>query len=225
MVLSMKALYQMDKSVNTNFSRHTQSVYSLSQGSSFTIYIKLKRILQKLHAWRLWWWNIHVNNVVRFIFVIFSFNFKLVCVLPPSPWWGKWGGTCTITRLKVLNFTHLLCFLIYFLKMKVGLSDRQSVCVCPTNNILNCLVDFHEILCRGNGRHSDVWGGFRTCSSKHGTMQLYMLIVLKGWITFNKTFLWGEKTYVVTGWKIKFTFCFIGTTHDLLHLDKWSLAQ
>jgi hypothetical protein len=33
-------------------------------------------------------------------------------------------------------------FLAYFPKMKVGLSNHESVCVSPTNN---CLVDFHEI--------------------------------------------------------------------------------
>jgi hypothetical protein len=33
-----------------------------------------------------------------------------------------------------------------------------------------------------------------------------------------------KNTNVVGGWKLKFTFCFMETAHELLHLDSWSFV-
>jgi hypothetical protein len=48
----------------------------------------------------------------------------------------------------------------------------------------------------------------------------------KGYATYNRnSFVINEKYEHGGGWKLKFTFYYKQTTHEQLHLDKWSFVQ
>jgi hypothetical protein len=63
-------------------------------------------------------------------------------------------------KLNSENSKWKIIILVYLPKIKVGLSNHQSVClcqsVCPPLILLNRLVDFHEIWYGGNGIQGDV---------------------------------------------------------------------
>jgi hypothetical protein len=50
--------------------------------------------------------------------------------------------------------------------------------------------------------------------------------IFRGWTSCNKiTFAIIQNMNMAFGWKLKFTFYFMDSTHEPLHLDKWSLVH
>jgi hypothetical protein len=132
----------------------------------------------------------------------------------------------------------------------VRLINYPAVCpyVClPHYKCLNQLVDFHEIQQRGmpfkvtstpylfipwlqpfkNYGYSDFWGGYKSRNSQCGTIQFCMLIGLERMNNFYSVFYekLKKKYEHGCGWKLKFMFSLMEMISELLHFDKWNLAQ
>jgi hypothetical protein len=73
---------------------------------------------------------------------------------------------------------------------------------------------------------SVIWGGCEIYTSHCGAMKFCMLKIFKGLMTFNGLLLWKTKNLNMAGsWKLKFILYCLETTHEPLHLDKWSFVQ
>jgi hypothetical protein len=73
-----------------------------------------------------------------------------------------------------------------------------------------------------NGGRSNIWGGCKTCTSQHGIMKFSKTDrYSKDEQLLIRSFL-SKNTNMVAVWMLKFVVCFVETTHEPLHLDKWT---
>jgi hypothetical protein len=128
-----------------------------------------------------------------------------------------------------------LTLLNYFPWKKWGLWDHHFVCRCVLPNnvrpISKCLKLSSRLFCWRWSRclfrsfNLSKIMDIQTCEvdAKYtpisvGSWNCVCYYIFKGWITFNK------KIFVKLSWKLRLIFCFMETTHELLHWDKWSLV-
>jgi hypothetical protein len=75
---------------------------------------------------------------------------------------------------------------------------------------------------------SNSWGECKPCTAQRGTTELCMLMDLQRRTIFSKIIFVKSQKYELGGggcsWNSKLIFCSVVTAHEVLHLDKWSLA-
>jgi hypothetical protein len=137
------------------------------------------------------------------------------------------------------------CILISLLslKRKVRSPVCPSVCVSPHQQLLNQLVDFYEIQKEGHAIEVDLdvvlfnpvpssipkWRTFkllRWMENLHqSTWDHEILRSSKGEQLLIRPFLSKTKNTNITAvWMLKFIVRFVETTHERLHLNKWTLV-